>query len=58
MKFKVTQLYQILAMFVEWINSCYYAFNEVSYTLKKRLPRNLQEHFRNGLGSFAETQPG
>jgi hypothetical protein len=57
MKFKVTQLYQILAMFVEWINSCYYAFNEVSYTLKKRLPRNLQEHFRNGLGSFAETQP-
>jgi hypothetical protein len=49
MKFKVAQLYQILVMFVSWIDTCYYTFSELPYSLKTDAPMHLKKYFTGAL---------
>ena len=53
MGFQVTQVHEILEIFVEWIDSCYYSFSELPYTLKQPLSDEQKEWTRNVLQESA-----
>ena len=53
MGFQVTQVHEILEIFVEWIDSCYYSFSELPYTLKQRLSDEQKKWTRKALQESA-----